>query len=121
MKTRAKILLLALALGSGATATEHQMAHADEFEETHPQVQPRPSDHVTEHGEDNQRQEGTVAWFDIARGIGVIVSDEGQNLFVQRAAVERLGAHTLLEGQRVSFELVDGPIGPAALHVRLIL
>ena len=114
MKTPAKILLLALALGSGATATEHQMAHADEFEETHPQVQPRPTDFLTDDGEENERQEGTVKWFDIARGFGVITSDGGEDLFVHRGAIERIGAHTLLGGQRVSFELANGPVGPAA-------
>ena len=58
---------------------------------------------------------GKVKWFNPVKGYGFIESDEGgKDVFVHISAVERAGASTLNEGQRVEFELVQGRDGRAS-------
>lgn len=62
--------------------------------------------------------EGTVKWFNDAKGFGFIQQDGGKDVFVHHTAIKAEGFKTLAEGARVSFEIVDGPKGPAASNVR---
>ena len=56
--------------------------------------------------------QGTVKWFNSAKGYGFIALEDGsQDAFVHISAVERAGLTGLNEGQRVSFELVSGRDG----------
>jgi len=64
--------------------------------------------------------EGTVKWFNDAKGFGFIQQDGGKDVFVHHTAIVAEGFKTLAEGARVSFEIVDGPKGPAASNVRQI-
>ncbi len=64
--------------------------------------------------------EGTVKWFNDAKGFGFIQQDGGKDVFVHHTAIKAEGFKTLAEGARVSFEIVDGPKGPAASNVRQI-
>ncbi|NTV15343.1 MAG: cold-shock protein [Desulfobulbaceae bacterium] len=64
--------------------------------------------------------EGTVKWFNDAKGFGFIQQDGGKDVFVHHTAIKAEGFKTLAEGARVSFEIVDGPKGPAASDVRQI-
>ncbi len=58
---------------------------------------------------------GTVKWFNPEKGYGFIEpSDGGKDAFVHISAVERAGLSTLREGQKVSFELVEGRNGRAS-------
>lgn len=51
---------------------------------------------------------GTVKFFNTQKGYGFIVQDQGgPDVFVHISAVERSGLHTLVEGQKVSFEIVQ--------------
>ena len=51
---------------------------------------------------------GTVKWFNATKGFGFIAPEGGGNdAFVHISAVERAGLNTLVEGQKVSFELVS--------------
>ena len=51
---------------------------------------------------------GTVKWFNATKGFGFIAPEGGGNdAFVHISAVERAGMNTLVEGQKVSFELVS--------------
>ena len=50
---------------------------------------------------------GTVKWFNATKGFGFIAPDDGGNdVFVHISAVERAGMRTLMEGQKVSYEIV---------------
>jgi CspA family cold shock protein len=49
---------------------------------------------------------GTVKWFNSQKGFGFIQPDDGsKDVFVHISAVEKAGMRTLMEGQKVSFEL----------------
>jgi CspA family cold shock protein len=61
--------------------------------------------------------EGTVKWFNDAKGFGFIEQDGGQDVFVHHTAIQAEGFKSLSEGERVSFEVVDGQKGPAAKDV----
>jgi CspA family cold shock protein len=62
--------------------------------------------------------EGTVKWFNDAKGFGFIEQDGGQDVFVHHSAIQADGFRSLHEGDRVSFEVVDGQKGPAAQNVK---
>lgn len=60
---------------------------------------------------------GTVKWFNNAKGYGFIEQGEGQDIFVHYTAIIGDGYKTLLQGQEVEFELINGPKGPQAENV----
>ena len=66
--------------------------------------------------------EGTVKWFNLAKGFGFINPDDGgKDAFVHISAVERAGLSTLNEGQRVSYEVQPGKNGKrSAENIKVI-
>ena len=68
----------------------------------------------------SERQNGTVKWFNGEKGYGFITPENGPDLFVHFRAIEGSGYKTLEEGQKVSFEAVQGQKGMQADKVRLI-
>lgn len=64
------------------------------------------------------RTAGTVKWFNDAKGFGFIQPEESeQDCFVHYSSIQAEGFKSLSEGDRVEFDLVDGPKGPAAENV----
>jgi len=62
--------------------------------------------------------EGTVKWFNDAKGYGFISQEGGKDVFVHHQAIMMDGFRSLKEGDRVSFEIVEGPKGPQAANVK---
>jgi len=62
-------------------------------------------------------EQGSVKWFNDAKGFGFITRDKGADVFVHQTAIQAEGFRTLGEGDRVSFDVVDGPKGPQARNV----
>lgn len=64
--------------------------------------------------------QGTVKWFNESKGFGFIEQEEGKDIFVHYSAIQGNGFKTLNEGDKVEFEVVDGPKGPAAANVNKV-
>ena len=60
---------------------------------------------------------GKVKWFNESKGFGFIEQEAGKDVFVHYSAISGSGFKTLNEGDKVQFEIVDGPKGPAAANV----
>lgn len=60
---------------------------------------------------------GIVKWFNEVKGFGFITQDGGSDVFVHYTAIKQEGFKTLEEGQRVEFDVVEGPKGPQAANV----
>ncbi len=61
--------------------------------------------------------EGTVKWFNDAKGYGFITADDGVDVFVHHTSIIAEGFRSLAENERVSFEIKQGPKGPQAENV----
>ncbi len=62
---------------------------------------------------------GTVKWFNDAKGFGFITPDEGgEGLFAHFSSIEMDGFKSLKEGQRVQFDVVQGPKGKQAAKIQ---
>jgi len=64
--------------------------------------------------------EGTVKWFNDAKGFGFIEQEGGDDLFVHHTSINASGFKTLEEGARVTFDIEQGPKGPAAANVTVL-
>ena len=62
-------------------------------------------------------QRGKVKWFNESKGYGFIERDGGKDVFVHYSAIQSQGFKTLVEGEDVEFEVVEGPKGPQASKV----
>jgi len=68
----------------------------------------------------DEREIGTVKWFNDQKGYGFIARESGDDVFVHFSAIEGSGFRSLMEGDRVEFSVEQGDKGPAAAHVRRI-
>lgn len=61
---------------------------------------------------------GTVKWFNDAKGFGFITPDEGgEDVFAHFSAIQTNGFRSLKEGQKVNFDIVQGPKGKQASNI----
>jgi len=67
-----------------------------------------------------EKENGTVKWFNDAKGYGFISRDAGEDVFVHHSDVEGEGFRSLQENQRVEFAVEQGPKGLRAIHVRAL-
>lgn len=66
-------------------------------------------------------EEGTVKWFDNAKGYGFVSRANGsKDVFVHHTAIQGSGYKSLEEGQKVQFEVTQGPKGEQAVNVTKI-
>ena len=62
---------------------------------------------------------GTVKWFNESKGFGFITPDDGsKDVFAHFSAIAADGFRTLAEGQKVTFDVEDGPKGPQATNIK---
>jgi CspA family cold shock protein len=90
--------------GSGSSGTAR----------ANPELKPTPSNNQGE-----SMATGTVKWFNDAKGYGFITPDDGsEDLFAHFSAINMSGFKTLKEGQKVSFDVVQGPKGKQASNIQ---
>jgi CspA family cold shock protein len=65
----------------------------------------------------SERFQGTVKWFNAAKGYGFIGREDGDDVFVHFTAIQADGYRRLEEGQRVEFSIEEGPRGLQAANV----
>jgi CspA family cold shock protein len=68
----------------------------------------------------NKLEQGTVKWFNDAKGFGFISRQSGDDVFVHFSAIQSNGFRSLQEGQAVQFDVVKGPKGFQAENVKLV-
>ena len=62
--------------------------------------------------------QGSVKWFNDAKGYGFISQENGEDVFVHFSAIQAQGFKSLAEGDKVEFEVTKGPKGLQAANVR---
>jgi cold shock protein len=65
-------------------------------------------------------EQGTVKWFNDAKGYGFITRQNGEDVFVHFSAIQTQGFRSLQEGQAVQFDVIKGPKGWQAENVQVL-
>ena len=68
----------------------------------------------------SDRIQGTVKWFNGGKGYGFISREGGEDVFVHHSAILAEGFRELQEGQRVEFNVTQGPKGLQAASVTIL-
>ena len=64
---------------------------------------------------------GTVKWFNSEKGYGFISVEGAADVFVHYSSIQADGFKTLEEGQKVTFDITEGPRGPQAANVKVVV
>jgi CspA family cold shock protein len=67
--------------------------------------------------EDVTMADGTVKWFNSSKGYGFIAQENGPDVFVHHSGINASGFKSLNEGDKVTFDIQQGPKGPSAVNV----
>ncbi|GLY12909.1 MULTISPECIES: cold-shock protein [Bacillus] len=65
-------------------------------------------------------EQGTVKWFNADKGFGFIERANGDDVFVHFSAIQSDGFKSLDEGQKVTFDVEQGPRGAQAANVQKV-
>ncbi|MHA7879369.1 MAG: cold-shock protein [Saccharospirillum sp.] len=68
----------------------------------------------------DDREEGTVKWFNVSKGFGFITRESGEDVFVHFRSIRGRGHRSLQEGQRVRFGVVESTKGLQAEDVTVV-
>jgi CspA family cold shock protein len=68
----------------------------------------------------NIMEQGTVKWFNDAKGFGFLSRANGEDVFVHHSAIQSSGFRSLQEGQNVQFNVTKGPKGWQADNVQVV-
>lgn len=63
------------------------------------------------------REQGIVKWFNNEKGYGFVSRDSGGDVFVHQSAIQAEGFRSLVEGDKIEFEVEHGPKGLRAQNV----
>ncbi|MDP2846581.1 MAG: cold shock domain-containing protein [Humidesulfovibrio sp.] len=66
-----------------------------------------------------QRRKGVVSYFDERKGFGFVTDEEGRDVFVHYAEIQRDGFQTLSLGEQVLFDLAEGGNALRAVNVEV--
>ena len=66
------------------------------------------------------KEQETVKWFNASKGYGFIGRESGEDVFVHFSAIQGEGHRSLEEGERVSFDVTNGPKGLQAENVERV-
>ncbi|GGN35354.1 MULTISPECIES: cold-shock protein [Marinomonas] len=77
-------------------------------------------DSESEEDEDDDREQGTVKWFNSSKGFGFLTMENGDDVFVHYRAIRGRGRRFLVEGQLVRFYVTEGEKGKQAENVSII-
>lgn len=108
-------LLLAFILATGTTALVIRSGAGDNHQAVKQPAQdemPAASEATT-----GDRETGEVKWFNVSKGFGFIIKDDGEEIFVHFRSIRGEGRRSLRDGQRVSFVVAQSDKGPQAEDV----
>ncbi len=64
--------------------------------------------------------DGTVKWFNDRKGYGFIEQEDGPDVFVHHSGINSTGFRSINEGDKVTFDIEQGPKGPCAVNVTVV-
>jgi len=64
--------------------------------------------------------DGTVKWFNDRKGYGFIEQEDGPDVFVHHSGINSTGFRSINEGDKVTFDVEQGPKGPCAVNVTVV-
>jgi CspA family cold shock protein len=68
----------------------------------------------------SERQTGSIKWFDAKKGFGFIQKEDGNDVFIHYSGIVGDGYRSLIDGQKVEFEEIEGRKGLEARNVTVI-
>ena len=63
---------------------------------------------------------GTVKWFNAEKGYGFITGEDGKDVFAHFSQINSEGYKSLQEGQKVTYDVTNGPKGPQAENITIL-